>query len=90
MSSISGFISKTNKQVKRNTKLVNALGIAGSISIMLTVVAGLYGSWTVYNNAMSAVVADVNQRKDVEARLQRLERCLKIAKASNKPPSPDC
>lgn len=90
MSSISGFISKTNKKVKSNTILIKGLGFVGFIGIVLAVVAGIYGSWSVYNNAMSSVVADINQRKDVEVRLQRLERCLKIAKASNKPPAPDC
>jgi hypothetical protein len=90
MSSISGFISKTNKQLKKNTRWVNTLGWVGFASILVAVIGGLYGSLTVYNNAWNAVATDVAQRKDVEARLQRLERCLKIAKASNKPPTPDC
>jgi deoxycytidine triphosphate deaminase len=90
MSSISGFISKTNKQLARNTKWVNTLGVTGFISIALTVFGGLYASWTVLNNAWTAVNADIAQRKDVEARLQTLERCLKTAKVSNMPPAPDC
>ena len=90
MSSISGFISKTNKQLKRNTRWVNTLGITGFISIALTVFGGLYASLTVLNNAWTAVNTDVAQRKELEARLQRLERCLKTAKVTNKPPTPDC
>jgi deoxycytidine triphosphate deaminase len=75
MSSISGFIAKTNKRAKKTERKVNGLAIVGLISLAAGLTGAIWGSWSVYNNAIGIVKADESRRAQLEARVRHLEEC---------------
>lgn len=94
MSSIAGFIRKTNKEIGRIRKFVYGLSTVGFVSIALAVGGGIFGSWSIYNNAISVVRADDARRASLEARVKHLEDCLagraKADPAKSSQVSPRC
>lgn len=91
MSSISGFVGDTRKKIKRITAIVYSVSTLGLLSIIVAVVGGMYGSWSVYNNALSTVRADEARRLQLEARVKHLEDCAITArKPELRSLPPDC
>ena len=75
MSSISGFIAKTNKRGKRTERKVNGIAIIGIVSLAAGLTGAIWGSWSVYNNAIGVVRADEARRGQLEGRVRHLEEC---------------
>lgn len=88
MSSISGFVGKTNRKIARIQAWAYSVSTFGLVSIVIAVIGGGYGSWSVYNNALSVVRADEARRAQLEERIKRLEDCMTKKKPT--PPSPSC
>jgi len=77
VSSISGFISKTDKKVTSTQNWVRGLGFFAFIGLIFTFGGALYGSWSIYNNALSILNADKDERAKLMVRLERIENCAR-------------
>lgn len=91
MSSISGFIGKTNKKINRAKAFLYGLGTLGLLGLVVSVGGALYGSWSVYNNAIGIVRADETRKAQLEERVRHLEECLRLSRiAPPIRPQPGC